>query len=195
MRALSVRQPWAELIVRGSKTIECRSRPTYVRERIWIYAAEGRSLFSPVSAITVADSAALPRGVLVGSVELVACRALRPDDASAACCEVDFEGYAWLMLHAERLVTPLRPTSRPQPAFFHPFAALDDASPVRPVLLASHRRTTGAVERVSQDVLDLRVEAAQIVGGPLLHGFEHSGVDAKQERLALGHETVRLPDR
>jgi len=97
MRALSVRQPWAELILRGSKTIECRTRPTFVRERIWIYAAEGRAKRDTLSTITIPDQAALPRGVLVGSVELLACRRLRPSDAAAACMPIDFEGYAWLV--------------------------------------------------------------------------------------------------
>ena len=43
MRALSVRQPYAELILRGVKTIEYRSRPTrIVGERFYIYAAGRR---------------------------------------------------------------------------------------------------------------------------------------------------------
>jgi hypothetical protein len=44
MRALSIRQPFAELILRGTKTIEYRSRPTrIIGERFWIYASKGRS--------------------------------------------------------------------------------------------------------------------------------------------------------
>ena len=40
MRALSIRQPYAELILRGIKTIEYRSRPTRILgERFYIYAA------------------------------------------------------------------------------------------------------------------------------------------------------------
>jgi hypothetical protein len=130
MRALSVRQPWAELILRGSKTIECRTRPTFVRERIWIYAAEGRARRDTLSTITIPDHAALPRGVLVGSVELVACRRLRSSDAAAACMPIDFEGFAWLVVHPERLATPLRPTGRPQPEFFLPFATPPWAHPI-----------------------------------------------------------------
>ena len=39
-RALSVRQPYAELILRGEKTVEWRSRRTsIVGERLWIYAS------------------------------------------------------------------------------------------------------------------------------------------------------------
>ena len=42
MRALSIRQPFAELILAGRKTIEYRSRPTRViGERFLIYASKG----------------------------------------------------------------------------------------------------------------------------------------------------------
>jgi hypothetical protein len=41
MRALSIRQPYAELILRGIKPIEFRSRPTrIIGERFYIYAAK-----------------------------------------------------------------------------------------------------------------------------------------------------------
>src|SRR5687767_13883332 len=42
MRALSIRQPYAEMILRGIKTIEYRSRATkIIGERFLIYAAKG----------------------------------------------------------------------------------------------------------------------------------------------------------
>jgi hypothetical protein len=44
MRALSIRQPFAELILRGLKTIEYRSRPTkIIGQRFWIYASKGQA--------------------------------------------------------------------------------------------------------------------------------------------------------
>ena len=43
VRALSIRQPFAELILRGIKTIEYRSRPTrIIGERFWIYASKSK---------------------------------------------------------------------------------------------------------------------------------------------------------
>jgi hypothetical protein len=39
MHALSLKQPWATLLVHGRKTIEIRSWPTSRRERILIHAA------------------------------------------------------------------------------------------------------------------------------------------------------------
>ena len=42
MRALSIRQPYAELILRGIKTVEYRSRRTrIIGERFYIYASKG----------------------------------------------------------------------------------------------------------------------------------------------------------
>jgi hypothetical protein len=43
MRALSIRQPFAELILRGIKTVEYRSRPTrIIGQRFHIYAGKGK---------------------------------------------------------------------------------------------------------------------------------------------------------
>jgi len=44
MRALSIRQPYAELILRGIKTVEYRSRPTRIAgERFYIFASKARA--------------------------------------------------------------------------------------------------------------------------------------------------------
>ena len=39
MRALSIRQPYAEQILRGTKLFEYRTRPTTIRERVYIYVS------------------------------------------------------------------------------------------------------------------------------------------------------------
>lgn len=41
MLALSIRQPWASLIMKAGKSIENRSWPTKVRGRILVHAAKG----------------------------------------------------------------------------------------------------------------------------------------------------------
>jgi hypothetical protein len=38
-RAISIRQPYVEQIFRGLKRRECRSRPTHIPERVYVYAA------------------------------------------------------------------------------------------------------------------------------------------------------------
>jgi ASCH domain len=52
MLALSIRQPYAELILRGVKTVEYRSRPTRViGEEFYIYAARGRGRTPPAAGL------------------------------------------------------------------------------------------------------------------------------------------------
>ena len=46
------------------------------------------------------------------------------------------------------------------------------------------------LQGVSQDVFDLRVEAAQIIIGPALHGLEHRRIDPEEKRLAIGHDPI-----
>lgn len=69
IRALAVRQPYAELIVSGTKAIENRSWSTAYRGPLLIVAAkklhESHGLFPGL------DAKALPRGGVVGVVDLV----------------------------------------------------------------------------------------------------------------------------
>jgi ASCH domain len=126
VRALSVRQPWAELIILGHKTIEVRSRVTHLRERIWIYAGQNRIEAEEEARIAAEysiDVDALPRGVLVGTVEIIGCRSVGRSDSEAACFEiVDGTGFhAWVLDRPERAEVLEKPTRQPQPMFFNPF--------------------------------------------------------------------------
>src|SRR5438045_3131547 len=57
MRALSIRQPFAELILRGIKTIEYRSRPTrIIGERFLIYASRSPAKRSWSSDLAMPDA-------------------------------------------------------------------------------------------------------------------------------------------
>lgn len=97
MIALSIRQPWASLILKAGKDIENRDWPTKYRGRILIHAAKGMTRAEHEDAIDFAvqairadqrnknatrrvtlrelgfDFDALPRGGIVGSVEITAC--------------------------------------------------------------------------------------------------------------------------
>ena len=126
MRALSIRQPWAELILLGHKTIEVRSRRTNLRERVFIYA--GLNRIEEAEEVRIAtefgiDVDGLPRGVLVGTVAIVGCLSLRHDDSQAACFEIaDIDGfYGWLLARPQRTEELVKPTHQPQPMFFNPF--------------------------------------------------------------------------
>ena len=72
-RALSVKQPFAEQILRGSKTIEYRNRPTHIRERVYIYASLGPRPAEDFAHMNLKPGD-LPTGMLVGTVEIVGCR-------------------------------------------------------------------------------------------------------------------------
>ncbi len=144
VKALSIRQPWAELILRGVKTVEYRSRPTRViGERFWIYAA-GRW---PVSTPARRD---LERATRIWSRDLA-----MPDDADAppklawmfdmlaqilACEELptgvivgsaviekvtgpsEPDGlYRWHLSEVRRARRLRKPERHPQPAWFVPF--------------------------------------------------------------------------
>ena len=95
MLALSIRQPWASLILKAGKDIENRDWPTKVRGRILVHAAKGMTRDEHEDAIDFAVSAinsrplglekkttlralgfahdALQRGGIIGSVEIVDC--------------------------------------------------------------------------------------------------------------------------
>ena len=85
---LTVREPWAWLILNADKDIENRTWPTKVRGRVWIHAAKGMTvaeywdarLFvdsiydaAKLGHISIPDGARLPRGGIIGSVDIVDC--------------------------------------------------------------------------------------------------------------------------
>jgi len=110
LRALSIRQPHAEAIMRGVKKIEYRSAPTKIRGDIYIYASMGRYSADDEAKMLaeygIDDVACddLPRGVLVGTVELFDC-----------------DGGNWHVRNPVRLKKPPKPTKHPQPVWFNPF--------------------------------------------------------------------------
>ena len=75
MHALSIRQPYAELILRGVKTIEYRSRPTrLIGQRFYIYAAKKWAGVNghPDQGIESAPGS-LPTGLIVGTATITRC--------------------------------------------------------------------------------------------------------------------------
>ena len=81
MKALSIRQPWAWLIVNGHKDVENRDWHTHHRGQILIHAGKAmtrddyedcRGLANRLN-IEVPAHAELDRGGIVGQAEIVAC--------------------------------------------------------------------------------------------------------------------------
>ena len=79
--ALSIRQPWAWLIVNGFKDIENRTWPTHFRGRIYVHAGKGMTKAEYEEGLILADDAGiaipafrdLQRGGIVGEVEIADC--------------------------------------------------------------------------------------------------------------------------
>ena len=116
MKALSIRQPWAELIVAGHKDIENRRWRTDYRGPVLIHAgvniepidADLREWVKRVSGFDLPQAADLPRGGIVGQVEIV--------DLVQSSSSPWFSGpYGFVLANARRL--PFRPMSG-QPGLF-----------------------------------------------------------------------------
>ncbi len=107
-RALSIQQPMSELILTGHKTEEYRSRRTLIRERVYLYA--GKKFKTDFPGFSGAKAALLPRGVIVGSVEVAGCH---EDDEEENC-------FVWELKDPVRYPKPLVPQGVPQPGFWWP---------------------------------------------------------------------------
>ena len=85
--ALSVKQPWAALIVAGVKVIEVRTWPTTRRGRVLIHAGKVPDDRPEAWALVTTPelrAAAELRGGIVGEAELVGCRCYDAAEAFAA---------------------------------------------------------------------------------------------------------------
>ncbi len=130
--ALGIRQPWAELILRGIKTIEVRTSHTRVRGPIYVYSSK-KLADIPAARKAIArhqiDVNQLPLGMLVGTVDIVDSRACLPGDTTAACVprEVLTGRFGWHLANPQRLETPLGVRYLPYGVWFYPFQRLNGA--------------------------------------------------------------------
>lgn len=107
IRALSIRQPYAELIICGVKKVEYRPMLTNIRERVYIYATK-RPGHPDDWAKMKMKPGDLPSGVIIGTVEVCNCSG-EPGD------------YKWHLKNPKRLRKHLIPINQPQPSWFRPF--------------------------------------------------------------------------
>ena len=105
LRAISIRQPHAEAILLGEKRVEYRNRANRVSGPIYIYAANTLDKgCGDEYGIDAATEASLPRGVIVGVVDI------EPSDDGD-----------WPLSNPRRLAQPFAPTMRAQPVWFYPW--------------------------------------------------------------------------
>ena len=114
VRALSIKKPFAEAILRGIKTYEERDRPVNIRGSVYIYASKT----PPVGVQKLyaeryydelnAKPGEFPAGVLVGTVEITGY------DGSPG-------KFRWHLKAPERLPEPIQPEARSPQVWFFPF--------------------------------------------------------------------------
>jgi len=110
MRALSIRQPWAEDILSGRKKYEYRkTRCRILNERVYIYAStvteeKEKTRFEKLK-LKPGD---LPTGFLVGTIEFESC------SGSPGA-------FRWKIRNPKRLKHLRRPRGKPLPIWFYPF--------------------------------------------------------------------------
>jgi len=112
MRALSIRQPYVEEILRGIKTMEFRPKRCRIfNERFYIYAAQKpakRRGIAQCFARLGVEPDELPMGLIVGTAIITHCT--RRGDT-----------YRWHLADVRRLKRPRKPKNKRQPVWFYPF--------------------------------------------------------------------------
>ena len=108
-RAVSIRQPYVELILIGKKRAEHRSRPTRIRGRVYLYASlqPGDHAWAARTYRVRCDPEKLTTGRVVGSVEIVG-------GVDRGDC------YWWRLANPRRYRVQLKPRNQPQPSFWKP---------------------------------------------------------------------------
>jgi hypothetical protein len=89
LKALSIKQPWANLIATGEKTIETR---------LWATSYRGQVLLLSSKQPKIA-----PAGCAVALAELVDCRPMTKRDETAARCLLYPEAVAWVLSNVKAL--------------------------------------------------------------------------------------------
>ena len=107
-RALSIKQPYAERILRGDKKTESRKKVTKIRGRVYIYASTTDGEQKDFDKMK-AKPGDFPKGVLVGTVEIIGCEMYADDD------------YEWLLANPERFEKPIKIDKPGLPSWFIPF--------------------------------------------------------------------------
>ena len=93
-KAISLKQPWANLIAEGKKTVETRKWNTHYRGDLIICSSKKPDIY--------------PSGFAICIVELYDVQVMRPEDEEAACIEVYPKAHSWFLRNL-RLIDPIFP--------------------------------------------------------------------------------------
>lgn len=108
-RAISIRQPFVELILQRKKGWEYRSTPTKITERVYLYASKKPVDDDASWRKAGYEKGTLPTGVIIGSVVIAGCEWFEK-----------YGCYRYKLKSPKRFRKPLKPKSQPQPKFFRP---------------------------------------------------------------------------
>src|SRR6266851_4536576 len=89
LKALSLKQPWANMIAAGEKTIETRKWPTDYRGPLLIVSSKSPGI--------------PPAGYAVALATLVDCRPMTSADEHLAQCRLYRGAYSWILSDVRRL--------------------------------------------------------------------------------------------
>ena len=89
MKAISVKQPWANLIASGEKTVETRTWTTAYRGELLIVSSKTPRIE--------------PAGQALAIAELVDCRPMTKADEASALCDVYPKAQAWVLRRIRRI--------------------------------------------------------------------------------------------
>jgi activating signal cointegrator 1 len=119
-RILSVRQPWCSLLLSGEKVLENRTWATPYRGRLWLHASKTAPhepvwrcvredwLTGPGVLGKYPSPMETPRGVILGSVDLVGCYHINRDIPYHLMDRWDAEGlFCWHMVNPVLLAEPI----------------------------------------------------------------------------------------
>ena len=111
MKALNVDQPWAELIIQGSKTIELRKTRSHPRGILAIRAT--KTVLVPLCLEFGLEPANLAKGAIIGTVELIDLIEMTPECFAALreqhLSQMFVPGkwkWGWVLANPKRLPTP-----------------------------------------------------------------------------------------
>lgn len=102
IRCLSLRQPWASLVVSGRKDVENRSWRTNHRGPLLIHAS--RTVDRDACRERGLDPDSLPTGVILGMVTVVDCK---PPDEPCRSHWAEADAYHWVLGNASPLRRPI----------------------------------------------------------------------------------------
>lgn len=196
MKALSIRQPWAELILKGRKTLELRTWQTTYRGLLLLHA--GQRVRPEACRAYGLDPAGLVRGALIGTAELVEIVAL--DEAAWESLREqhlslrDFTGptFGWRLTNPQRL-SPVIPLDGRLGLFDVPDEVVAGSLPGPPTSLISQ---PPILERDPQRPFALRVvSGAGPDYGLVLYQWpvaSNGGVTVPQQLALLNGDGLRV---